>query len=565
MNRFSSLSTLSKFKTAVRETVDFVIKNSVHLTSILVIATMALPAQSKEVRSTYVQSTPERIRECRTNFAAAKTAANALSDAQAKKDALEAAQDDLDRCLPPKQENANSRRCEESANKLEELGTKATASCSKIKSGMGLLDCRVKIETCRKTESDLDELFEEDEGGRENYCNKMLANACPAIPDFNTGRDYREEKKDSERDRKEAKKLVDELTQDQNDLKKDLVKQQRELQEEQMKAAYAARQAEREVANEMKEALAGISEQQKKAFADAQKAYTAMDADYISMRAQIRQAADAVAQAEDELQTTCRAAAEKKYMEAEKIRLAELKARSKNVGSNVSGSTARRKSATARARNIDYTAFLSECTSGSSAEGVSARNRIKAAQRQKDSTEKILNEKALLIEKQRSTILKQLQDMEGDATNQQSKVVEQVNEKLTAMNEKQQLTAQLNQQRITEFQQNQSSTMASIQQKLMTANQELMETQKEASLATTRLSCQGTSGQRSESLREKFAEGFSSYGLIDEAQNKCKTFTASCPTVATPSVCSIFDKKFEEAMKKAVPHDVESRSGKSAR
>jgi len=371
-----------------------------------------------------------------------------------------------------------------------------------------------------------------------------MANKCPGLRTFSTGDDYRQIRRDAEKDRLEAKKEVDEILKDQKDLKKELVQQQRELQEEQMKNSYAQRQQERDIANNMKEALAGISDTQKKAFDDIQKAYNQIDADYIGMRAQIQQTADAVAQAEEDLQTTCRAAAERKYAEAEKLRKAELAKRSQNAGNNVSGSTARKKAATTRQRNIDYTAYLTECTSGVSAEGSAARSKITAAQRAKASTEKLMNEKAALIEKQRAQMLKKLQDMESDATNQQSQVVEKINEQLTAMNEKQQLTAQLNQQRIAEFQQNQSSAMQTLQERLNTANQELVRTQQEASLATTRESCAGSNAQRSESKREKVEDGFNSaVSSIDTLNDVCRKKSRLCKSEEaekpTNDICAV--------------------------
>lgn len=524
MNRFSHQQTLSNSTTAVRETVDFM--NAITLAIFFVVVALALPMKSHAAEAVPSSVVVQKRETPEEEAARAEQRAKIVAEKCDKKSATyNSTVCDMVRAqFGMGSDDRETRQCSSFEEKITKASEEASKQCSNAGIGGGNLGrCYTHIENCTAEDAALDELDEADEGGREPFCDRVMASKCSGLSRFATGRDYRQEKRDAEKDRLEAKKEVDDILKDQKDLKKDLVSQQRELQEEQMKNSYAQRQQERDVANNMKEALAGISDTQKKAFDDIQKAYNQIDADYIGMRAQIQQTADAVAQAEEDLQTTCRAAAERKYAEAEKLRKAELAKRSQNAGNNVSGSTARKKAATTRQRNIDYTAYLTECTSGVSAEGSAARSKITAAQRAKASTEKLMNEKAALIEKQRAQMLKKLQDMESDATNQQSQVVEKVNEQLTAMNEKQQLTAQLNQQRIAEFQQNQSSAMQTLQERLNTANQELMRTQQEASLATTRESCAGTTAQRNDSKREKTEEGFASaVGSIKSLDILCR-------------------------------------------
>lgn len=533
MNRFSQQQTLSNSTTAVRETVDFMNAIALAIFFALAVLVMPLKARAETTPAPVVVQQREAVEDEVKRAKARAAAVNAACDKTSKDYTYEACEA-IRATFNMRSDDRETRQCTSFEEKITKASEEASKQCSNAGIGGGnLARCYVHIDTCTTEDAALDELDQEDEGGRQPFCDRVMASKCSGLSRFATGRDYRQEKRDAERDRLEAKKEVDDILKDQKDLKKELVQQQRELQEEQMKNSYAQRQQEREVANNMKEALSGISDNQKKAYDDIQKAYNQIDADYIGMRAQIQQTADAVAQAEEDLQTTCRAAAERKYAEAEKIRKAELAKRSQNAGNNVSGSTARKKAATTRQRNIDYTAYLTECTSGVSAEGSAARSKITAAQRAKASTEKLLNEKAALIEKQRAQMLKKLQDMESEATNQQSQVVEKINEQLTAMNEKQQLTAQLNQQRITEFQQNQSSAMQTLQERLNTANQELMRTQQEASLATTRESCAGTTAQRNDSKREKTEEGFASaVGSIKTLDILCRQRDRTSCTVS---------------------------------
>lgn len=523
MNRFSQKQTVSKFTTAVRETVGFLTTFAaafaVATTLLFSVNVSAQTVTSENELQTAMKNMRD---ECAKNQSVA-----------ANKTACELAT----RIVKTKGGIDDTRMCTKAEDEIGKIAEKASKSCAAAGFGSNFNRCYDTIAACNQAEEDLADLDEEEEGGE--YCNKMLANSCPGIPRFNSGRDYRDEKKSAELERKEAKKELDALMDDERDIKKDLTKQQREIQEEQQTAAYEARQQEREIANSLKDALEGISNNQKKAFENAQKAFSEMDAQYIKMRRDARLSADAVAQAEDDLEESCRGVAEKKYNEAEKVRLATQKQGRTNVGATVSGSTKKKRAIKNKARLIDYTAFFNECKNGTSAEGASARNKIKTAQRAKATNDALLVEQSALIESERERMLKQIQSLESDANNQQTKVVESINEQLTAMNEKRTLVAQQNQARISEFQQNQNASLQSTQQKIATANQELMKTQKESSVAAKRESCLGVNAQRTETKREKVLDGFSSgYVDITDLDASCKLFARRCPGGAEGSTSS---------------------------
>lgn len=437
-------------------------------------------------------------------------------------------------------------KCTKATEKLSTFEKSALESCSKAGFGGNFERCYQNVSACDTAEADLAELDEEDEGGRGEYCNRILANSCPAIPTFNTGRDYRQEKKDAERDRKDAKKDLDSLLDEQKDLKKDLVKKQRELQEAQQNEAKEARDAERKIGNQLEDALEGIGEDQKKAFDDAMKAYQQMDVDLIKLQQDSRNAANAITDAEEQLQTQCRAAAEKKYADAEKLRQVALakKTGNKGSGANVSGSTKRQKALTARERAIDYQAYLNECLNGVSAEGRSGINNISKAKRAQDSAEKLIAAQKEMIEKNRASLMTKLKNMEQDANNKQTKIVQRLNQQLQSMNEQRQLTAQQNASRMQEFQQEQSSSMSAIQQKINSANEELMTTQKEAYLAASRTDCLGKNAQRSESARDRVSEGFAnSLGDIKALGVQCTQAYHICGSAPEKGdVCDIVAK-----------------------
>lgn len=589
MKRFSPKQTLSNFVTAVRETVDSVNMKSVAM--IAIVATVSL------IADTAVTVTPaEQARmteEAKARVAAEEAARREGTRTQADRDAeAKQRQTDLDRLRPLRdqaceasakdptnrsleykcddlsgqiddlspggarraEQRARERdqkqlTCEKASAEIAKLDDLAKESCGKAGFGGKLDTCFDEIRRCNDAERDLGSLDEEDEGGADLYCNKILANKCPAIPSLNLGSDYRQDKRDAERDRKDAKKTVDELMKDQREQQLEIAQKQRELVDQQEGDAAKLRDAERELGNELKDALQGVDEKEKAAFKSAQDAYKAMEVEYIKMRKEARDAADLVVQAKDDLQVMCRASAEKKYIEAEKVRQAALAARKKNLGAstNVSGSSKRTKAALARARQVDFVAFFNECSSGASADGVGGNNRIKTAERAKASAEKLLTDKAALIETERTQMLEKLKSMEQESTNEKSKIVEQMNQKLTRLSEAQERMAKQNARAIADLQQQQSTRSQSIQQALQTANQELMETEKEAYLAVSRSACAGRNSQRSESSRNRIEEGFSrGEDAINAVARSCKHTADYLKCSPLPPICNAANAVVEE-------------------
>jgi hypothetical protein len=332
-----------------------------------------------------------------------------------------------------------------------------------------------------------------------------------------TGRDYKADKKDAESERKDTKKELDDLMDEDRKSKADVAKQQLDIQEQQQNSAAAFRDAQDKLSKKMEDSLEGIASSSKKAFDDAQTAANQMEVEYVKMRQDARVAADAITAAQDSLQTTCRAASEKKYAEAEKARIAAEKKGRQNLGTTISGAAKRKTSTVLRQQAIDYQKYFSECTSGTSAEGVNANNQIKAAQRAKDSQDKLLADKAALIEKQRAQMQSKLQQMETDATNQKSKVVQDIQQQLTRLTEDKNRTDQQNQQRIALMASNNLQANLSMQNKINDANQRLIKTQMEAAVASTRMSCAGRNARSSESTQDKYAKAYG--GAASDVRN----------------------------------------------
>ncbi len=591
MKRFSPKQTLSNFVTAVRETVDSVNKKIFATTAL---TALAISAGLVFTQASLAQSVPAKpnaskipVKATATTVAPAATSTPSQPEQrypapdlfQQEDDAMERARNRVDqKCAPANpterqkedcqiardrmnglnkgraaredKEEGKSRElvtsCDRLADYVKQDAAKAEEACGKAGFSGRLKECYAKVDQCHKEEIENDEEDIEDAGGAEAYCNKALANKCPGLPAFNQGRDYKQEEKEAKKDAKEAKRDLDQAMKKQREEQMDLAKAQREMRENEEDQALANRDAERALASSMKKALVGLSEDQKAAFEAAQGTFTKMEAEYMKMRREARDAADAVEQVKDDLQVMCRASAEKKFAEAEKARLAALAARKKNVGAgtNVSGSSKRTKAAADRARQTNYVAFFNECSSGQSADGVGGNNRIKTAERAKASADKFLAEKAQLIEKERGNMLEKLKQMEADATNRKAKIVEEMNEKLERENENRQSIAKKNAARAAEFSQRQQLAMKSTQDEIDTANKDLMDAHREQSVAGTNLACQGRNGGRSESKRDRLEEGFgASVPAINSAIASCDKMTSKCTHLSVkdtiPAVCSV--------------------------
>jgi hypothetical protein len=573
MNRFSPKQTLSNFMTAVRVTVDFINKKSFGVTALAILLASAIAAAQSTLRTPAVpepvlpnagfrSSTPAEInqieldkdirKETKRKRAREKCAAYEAdrSNLDKKTDCDDANEDVRD--LSPgtvrreekkdRDDEIQERKCEKRSTEIKEMAEKATKNCAAAGYGQSLALCYGMIAQCNANDPEIG--VDEDDVSPGEYCNAAMANKCSGLPAFNDGRDYRAEEKDAERDRKDAKKDVDELMDDDRKAQARQVTEQRELRENQQNEEIAARKAERAIADNIKKTLEGISSDEKAAFEAVQQTYGKMEAEFINMRKQMREAEDMVQQAKDDLQVMCRGSAEKKYQEAEKVRLAALAARKKNVGlgTNVSGSAKRTKAATARARQVDYLAYFSECSNGGSADGRGGVNRIGTAERAKVSAEKFMKEKEQAIETERSRMLEKLKQLEADASNQKSKVVTDANTRLKEMDDERTLIAQQNAARISERKMQNDQESRQLQEKLFTANQELMKTQTKASTAATRNVCQGKQGQRSESRREKVETGFASghsdvEGLADACEDYSNKKKGNCPE--PPRNCAI--------------------------
>ncbi len=436
--------------------------------------------------------------------------------------------------------------CQKREDKIDEAAKKAEASCGKagLDSGSGGFDrCFDRVNSCSDAEAAMQSNSDEDEDGPANdkgdeFCNRALANNCPAIPDFMDGRDYRQEEKDAEKDRRDTKKDVDDLLEDQQKLQADQIKQKQELNEQLENAARSRVRKSQEIIDNAKKDKENLSEATRKALEDASSIFNQMDAKYIELRDKARRASSNVRRTQDLLQATCRAAANANYSKAEAARIAAQKLGRRNVGSaaNMAGASRRKAEKDVRARNADFVAFFNECVGGVSPEGRAALNAInKAADDLKDE-EQLIADQSALIEKQRLDVIKKLKDLETSVPPKEQKIIETMNQDLKNLDEDYNLAIKRANEKAASMQQDASTKLMSIQNKLNSAQTEMQKSASEALLAKRRGTCLGKAGRRSESVRNKVAEGFrDAMGEIKTIDNLCKNMPDGC---SKPSVCA---------------------------
>ncbi|MBK7889764.1 MAG: hypothetical protein IPJ84_02630 [Bdellovibrionales bacterium] len=433
-------------------------------------------------------------------------------------------------------------QCQKSAEKIEEAGRKAKEACGKAGLGTGdFIRCFDTINACNKAEDDIATESDDDEKGSSGeFCNRALANRCPAIPTFMEGRDYREEEKTAEEKRKDAKREVDDLLDDQQKLQSEQIKMKQEMQEELQNAARSRIRKSQEILDRAKSDKENLSESTRKAMDDARSVYNQMDAKYIELRDKARRATSNVRRTQDQLQATCRAAASANYTKAEAARLAAQKQGKRNVGSatGMAGGAKRKAAKDVRARNADYVAFFNECVGGVSPEGRSALNAInKAADDLKDE-EQLIADQSALIEKQRLDVLQKLKEMEASVPQKEQKIIEAMNQELKNLDDDYNLAVQQANQKANSLQQEMSGKLMSIQNKLNSAQQEMQKSSSASLLAKRRSDCLGRAGNRSETVRDKIAEGFQDgIGQIDAVYSMCDQFPKSC--TPRPAVCAL--------------------------
>lgn len=463
--------------------------------------------------------------------------------AKALKDAIPAMQKVCLNAVTGAQEN--ERRCERLSEEISRSDQAARKACSQAKLGNDYGRCVDQIKACDQAESDIaGETFQRDTPGND-FCDVEVANNCPNLSAFMDGRDYRQEEKDAERSLKDSKKDLEDALNDQRELQTDIIKQQQAVQEAVSDSQIAMGRKQKEVVESVKNGMQNMSSDQKKAFDDAQKTYNEMDAAYVGLRKQRRDAADAVVDAMNTLETVCRGVAEEKFQKADAQRLAAQAKGRRNLGSStsMSGQNKRLKMKKAKAKALDYMAFYNECKNGTTKEGAAAKQQIARAERAAASVNAEINDKTAIIENQRQQMLVKLKDMETQASSSQKQLIEQANERLKELGEDYDRSQQKLQTKLTAFQQEQTVKKLRLDQRYQSSQTEMTKYQQESLFAKRRQSCGGRALSMSESARDRIGDGFGSGASEVEALAlDCKKWeTNLCGDKGKPSACDRVD------------------------
>lgn len=445
------------------------------------------------------------------------------------------------------------RKCDQASSSFTDTFTKLSEACSAIGTS-DIKECYQRTGYCTRQDSKLaDETYDDEDAPEEDSeeCNKMLANRCPQLDRYMDGRDYRKEEKDAERERKETKRDVDDLLEDQQKLQSEQIQLKQELQEQIQNAGRSRIRKSQEIIDRAKSDKENLSESTRKAMDDARSVYNQMDAKYIELRARARAASSKVGEAEDKLQETCRAAASFNYSKAEAARLAAQKLGKRNVGSAtaMAGGSKRKAAKDTRTRNADYVKFFTDCTGGISTEGRSAINAINKALRDQKNEEQLIADQSALIEKQRLDVLQKLKDMEASVPQKEQKIIEAMNQELKNLDEDYNLAVQQANQKASSAQQEASSKMMIIQNKLAEAQREMGDHAKESMLAKRRQMCLGRAGKGDDSKREKRNSAGNSVAGYGRNLFRLCTQISSCPDTYHPTgsidVCDSYNYDVE--------------------
>lgn len=561
MNSFSSIVTVSNFKTAGRAIfVLALFMMSIFASSYSFAAeTKKKPAPAKRpAAATATAAAPAPVPPPMSYGAQPKTREQVVFEAACGANGERADSPD---CKALKEGTINdltgkNRQCDRLSSSFTELLGKVSESCSAV-GARDLKKCYRTVGDCSSRDEALaDESYEDEdapEAGSEQ-CDTLLANRCPHLDRYMEGRDYRQEEKYAEEKRKDAKREVDDLLEDQQKLQSEQIKMKQELQEEIQNAARSRIRKSQEILDRAKSDKENLSESTRKALDDARSVYNQMDAKYIELRDKARRATSNVRRAQDQLQATCRAAASANYTKAEAARLAAQKLGKRNVGSatGMAGGSKRKAAKDVRARNADYVAFFNECVGGVSPEGRSALNAInKAADDLKDE-EQLIADQSALIEKQRLDVLQKLKEMEASVPQKEQKIIEAMNQELKNLDDDYNLAVQQANQKANSLQQEMSGKLMNIQNKLNSAQQEMQKYTQESMLAKRRDGCLGRAGKGSESKREKRNDaGNSIAGYGRQLWGLCKQIEKSnCGADNLPAGMNDTCVNYEEESKK---------------
>lgn len=416
---------------------------------------------------------------------------------------------------------SSSNSCAPIRTATQEAVSKLNKACSDSRSGSGL-SCRQKIGSCLDQEDSYTSGSDGTYDLENEPCDGALANRCPGLDIWSNARSFVEDRKDAERDIKDAKQTIDGYMKDQSDANLDYTKSISQLRRDQAQKLTEFNKQGRDISQALKDAFEKLSDNKSKAMEDAQAALQAlMDAqDKIKFDAAnaMRKVQDDIAAATEELNTTCRGYAAKKFEASEAERKAKLAAfaNKRNVGSStqMAASTKRAQNALSQTRAKDYSSLYEECMSGTAPEGAAARAKISAAQRAFASTDAAVKDQLKMqgdaLERQRRMLMDKLSKLDTEELKNQQRAIQQAQSQLTNLSESYNTFTKDSAMQEQEISQTRAIKNSQITQQIMSAQQTLGQAQNRASVATNRISCSGKASSLSQSSLDRLGEGYAS-------------------------------------------------------
>lgn len=318
------------------------------------------------------------------------------------------------------------RLCQETSSKISELYYKGKKICASGAFGRNPSLCESKVKECLENESELTESSLNDPEFIENCEDNVIFNkSCPFLNVSSS--DFATEASDARAAMRDSREQVANLTED-------VMEAQKEAQEKSLDAQRAIKEAELEFKEAVQAAQKDLEELQKgadlkviEAYNKTQEFLSSLEQQYIGMGAELRDKANKIADAEENLVIACRAYSEQRFNdlekaldEREKMRQA-IRVRNSSAASMAS-QYKKKKAQIAKLRAQVFQGSFSECMAGAGP-GQRGLSDINRAKRDAESTRARFNQLVDNLEKQKIRTQQQFEFLQKQAEQEKKQAI----------------------------------------------------------------------------------------------------------------------------------------------
>jgi membrane protein involved in colicin uptake len=367
-------------------------------------------------------------------------------------------------------------------------------------------------------------------------CDSLVNTVCL---DQNVGasQSAREEKRDAGRTRKEATEAKESAAAEFQKAQNDALEKQNEAAKQMVELRKQYRDERQKITEEEEKSMSEATQAKMQAVKEAQKQYDDIDTAYITMRDELRTAADKISNGDLTWKTQCRAVALTKSKEVQAAmdkRMAEEDAQVNQINNQASGLFGlkfRRMSKKRKRIADEYNEVLVRCLKGELDPGMSMKIELDKARLEYTRKEKLAQDKAAQLESRRKNLATQLETLQKSVDEQQAKKVAQLKQRLANAEEDFNQNMQLAQQQQAAAQQNAQQSQQANLKKLEQADRDLQAASRDQTLASNRLLCADRHGGKA--TASSAATTTANVTAARKALGQARTYCT-----ALPSLCS---------------------------